>query len=239
MYKYEMHLHSKGTSACGSSESCEYIERAKEKGYAGMVFTNHFIRGNSAIDKTLPWKEFVEFYRRDWLVAKELGDKHGIDVLFGVEDGYGSGKECLIYGLLPEDIAECENFRNMPIAEVSAFVRGKGGFIVAAHPFRARGYIKDPDAEPDMSLFDAIEVYNRANPPEDNIKAEVFAKKHGCAVISGGDTHSTGGFGAAGIILPEIMGSEKRLVEFLKKGDYKLIYDENNKNFGEKLPSRA
>ena len=84
-----------------------------------------------------------------------------------------------------------------------------------------------------------IEVYNRANPPEDNIKAEVFAKKHGCAVISGGDTHSTGGFGAAGIILPEIMGSEKRLVEFLKKGDYKLIYDENNKNFGEKLPSRA
>ncbi|MBR5307381.1 MAG: hypothetical protein IKU43_01305 [Clostridia bacterium] len=239
MYKYEMHLHSKGTSACGSAESVDYIERAKEVGYAGMVFTNHFIRGNTAIDRDLPWKEFVEFYRQDWLVAKELGDKHGIDVLFGVEDGYGAGKECLIYGLLPEDIAECENFRNMPIAEISAFVRGKGGFIVAAHPFRVRGYIKNPDAEPDMSLFDAIEVYNRGNMPEDNLKAEAFAKKCGCAVISGGDTHSTGGFGFAGISLPEIMGSEKRLVEFLKKGDYTLLYDENKNDFGEKLPSRA
>ena len=66
MFRYEMHLHSVAVSACGSSESVEYVKVAHERGFAGMAFTNHFIKGNTAIDRSLPWEEFVSHYRDDF-----------------------------------------------------------------------------------------------------------------------------------------------------------------------------
>ena len=164
------------TSKCAKSDSAEYIQKAVETGFAGMVFTNHFFRGNTAIDRDIPWKDFVEYYKKDWYNAKVEGDKADIDVIFGLEEGYGKGKECLIYGLTPELIAGCADFSKLPIKELSAFVRENGGMIFCAHPFRQRGYITDPSDEPDMTLFDGIEVYNRGNTDEDNLTAEIFAK---------------------------------------------------------------
>ncbi len=211
------------TSKCASSESTEYISRAIETGFAGMVFTNHFHRGNTAIDRDIPWKEFVEYYKRDWLLAKEEGDKHDIDVLFGIEEHYGKGKECLIYGVTPEALAECTDFPKMPIAEISSFVRSCGGFIVCAHPFRERGYITDPDEEPDMRYFDAVEVWNRGNDPKANDKAAEFVKKHNLAVIAGGDIHSVSGFGHSGIALPERVHNGSELAAALKAGKQRII----------------
>lgn len=74
-----MHLHSAMTSRCAKSESVEYIARAKETGFAGMVFTNHFYRGNTAVGRDVPWSEFVEYYKCDRLLAKEEVDKHDIN----------------------------------------------------------------------------------------------------------------------------------------------------------------
>ena len=233
MFKYEMHLHSCEVSRCGTSESVEYVKIARDRGFSGMVFTNHFFRGNSAIDKTLPWREFVEPYREAYLRAAELGDKLDIDVLFGIEEGYGNGKECLIYGISPELIASNPDFSKQPIAELSAFVRENGGFIACAHPFRHRGYITAPDEEPDMTLFDAMEVYNRGNSLEDNISAEVFAKKHGFPTISGGDVHDVKDFGHSGICFPCRVKTSEELVKALKQGDFKLIVDEEKGNFGD------
>lgn len=223
MYKYELHLHSSLTSKCAVSSSVEYVKRAVETGYAGMVFTNHFFRGNSAIDKSIAWCDFVEFYKKDWEMAKEEGDKLGIDVIFGVEEGYGKGKECLIYGLSPKDFAECPEFPKMPIAEISEFVRSKNGFIACAHPFRVRGYITDPDEEPIAEYFDGVEVYNRGNAPEENIKAMEFAKKHDLICISGGDTHSVDSFGAAGVVLPERAADGKQLCRLLRERRARII----------------
>ena len=78
MYKFEIHLHSSGCSGCATSDSIELVEVAKVHGYAGVVFTNHFYRGNTALDRNLPWDEFVTAYEEDYLKAKEYGDKIGI-----------------------------------------------------------------------------------------------------------------------------------------------------------------
>ncbi len=223
MYKYELHLHSKLTSKCAASESFEYVAAAKEKGYAGMVFTNHFFRGNSAIDKSLPWRDFVGFYEKDYLLAKEEGERLDIDVIFGIEEGYGNGKECLIYGLTPEDFAECSDFPKMPIDEISAFVRSKNGIIACAHPYRARGYIKDSERDPVVQYFDAVEVYNAGNAPGEDDKALAFAEKHGLLQISGGDVHRDSDFGSSGIILPERVRDGKELVAALRKEQPLLI----------------
>ena len=232
MFKYEMHLHSKDTSACGSSDAAEYIEAAKRCGYAGMVFTNHFFRGNTAISRDLPWQDFVKPYREEYLRVCEIGEREGIDVLFGVEEGFGGGKECLIYGLDADTIASEKSFPTLPIEELSQFVRENGGFIAQAHPFRQRGYITNPSVRPNVALFDAIEVYNRGNTLEDNITAEEFARETGVAVIAGGDVHSVSGFGRSGVAFEERVGNGKDLVRLLKSGNYKLVADASLGNVG-------
>ena len=232
MYKYEMHLHSYGCSACGVSCAEEYVRIAHECGFAGMVFTNHFYRGNTGIDRAYEWERFTEAYKFDYLRAKELGEKLDVDVFFGIEEGFRlngyHGKEALIYGISPELLAKTPEFAKMNIAEISGFVRENGGFIACAHPFRVREYIQRPDDEPDTELFDAIEVYNRSNTLEDNVKAEIFAKKNNLAVISGGDVHEASDFGEAGLVFEKRVKTDTELVKLLKEGKYKLFATDDN-----------
>ncbi|MBR5783322.1 MAG: PHP domain-containing protein [Clostridia bacterium] len=225
MYKYELHTHSRGCSACAIAECTEIVDAAKEKGYAGIVFTNHFYRGNTSIDRNLPWKDFVEAYKQDYLIAKERGNKIGIDVIFGIEEGMGKGKEVLIYGIEADVIAGEPNFAAMDLKMLSDFVHKNGGVIYAAHPFRQRHYIANPRQEPDLNYLDGIEVYNHGNTKEDNQYAAEYAKQKGVSTISGGDVHSVGDLGTTGIATPIRIKSSKELVEVLKSGDYQLIID--------------
>lgn len=225
MYKYEMHLHTNTCSACGVSSGEELVKTAKEKGYTGIVITNHFYHGNTAISRKIPWKEFVGAYKDDYLSTKKAGEKCGVEVIFGIEEGYGKGKEALIYGISPELLIDTPEFLNMRIEEMSKFVRENNGFIVAAHPFRDREYIAEPRKAPDETLFDAIEAYNHGNSFEDNNLAENFCTRTGLPRISGGDVHSIYGIGNAGLAFHERITNSEQLVTALKAGNYKLIID--------------
>lgn len=225
MYKYEMHLHTRRCSACACATGEEMVISAKQKGYTGIVLTNHFYRGNTAIDRQIPWEDFVKEYQYDYLETKEAGEKHDIEVLFGIEEGYGGGKEVLIYGIQPEKLIETPNFIRMDIAEISAFVRENDGFIACAHPFRDRDYISEPHKIPDITLFDAAESYNACNTPEDNEMAEQLCKRTGLPRISGGDVHIAGRLGKAGVAFYDRITNDRQLVAALKAGRYKLIID--------------
>lgn len=223
MYKYEMHLHTSACSACAVSTGEEMVVAAKEKGYSGIVITNHFYHGNTAISRKISWKEFVEAYKNDYLQAKKAGEKHGIQVLFGVEEGYDAGKEALIYGIDPDTFINNPDFLHMNINEMSAFVRENGGIIACAHPFRVRDYIPEPRKDPDTNLFDAAESYNACNSFEDNDLAEQLCKKANLARISGGDVHITCDLGRSGLAFYEPITDNKQLVSAIKSGNYKLI----------------
>ncbi len=224
MFKYEMHLHSSRCSACAVSTAAEQVERLYEVGYAGAVFTNHFYCGNSAVDRSIGWEEFVGVYRDDFLEAKRLGDNLGLDIMFGVEHGYARGKEVLIYGLEPEHFINEPRFKDFDLEEISQFVRKNGGFIACAHPFRQASYIPDPDVAPDPLLIDGVEIYNSGNADNDwNIKAAQFAETNNLVPISGGDVHNAQCIGLGGIAVDERIKSGKRLVEILKTRSHRLI----------------
>lgn len=223
MYKFETHLHTSACSACAVSTCEEMINAAAEREYSGIVITNHFFHGNTCVDRKLPWKDFVGAYADDYYNAKEYGEKIGITVFFGIEEVYAPGKEMLIYGLSPEIIADCPDFKDMSAKQKADFVHQKGGLTVCAHPFRHRDYIPDPDTPPDISLFDGIECYNHHNLPEDNEKAFLFAKNSGLFMTSGCDIHGHGDFGNAGIAFYEPVKTYEKFLELLKSGNYKLI----------------
>ncbi len=223
MYKFEIHLHTNNCSACAISGPEEIIDIAYEKGYSGIVLTNHFYNGNTAINRKLPWKDFLEPYIEDYEIAKAYGKVKGITVFFGLEEGFAPGKEMLIYGLDPKKLLERPDFVGMQLEEKVEFIHSYGGICVFAHPFRNRQYIPNPDNQPDPQLFDGIEGYNLCNTSEENEKAMVWAINNKKVITSGGDVHRTEGFGKAGIEFSKPIRNYSDFVKRLKKGDFKLI----------------
>lgn len=223
MFKYETHLHTSGCSACGGSSADEQVYAAKEKGYAGVCFTNQFYHGNTCIDRQLPWRDFFGAFYEDYRKGKAVGDKIGIDVFFGIEETYTPHKEVLIYGVSPEAYLACEGFLSLDMPRMYDFIRENGGFCAVAHPFRHRDYIPDPDAEPDLRYFDAIEAFNQENRPEDNEHAFSFARARSFPVIAGGDVHHAERFGKSGLAFFERLYTEENFVKQLKAGNYRLI----------------
>lgn len=230
MFKYEMHLHESTCSKCSRATGEEYVKACLQKGYKGFCMTDHFYHGNTAIDRGLSWSEFASVYAESYYKTRKYGEKFGIDVIFGLEDIYkrkdeddDPGKEILIYGISPELVVNTPEIKDMYIDELSAFIRENGGIAVCAHPFRVRSYIKKPDLAPNPDWFDYIEVANRGNHVEDNIKAQIFAAENNMKGISGGDVHSTDAFGTSGLAFDKSIKDENELVKEIINGNYRMI----------------
>ena len=229
MYKYELHMHTSGCSKCGASTVREMVLEAKEKGFKGIVVTDHFYRGNTGIDRNLPWNKFVEAYEQNWLDGKALGDEIGIDVIFGIEEHYNKeAKEVLIYGITPAELKAETDFIKYDLKQIFEFVNAHDGFLSHAHPFRNRGYIKNPDLAPDPKALHGVEIFNYADfaagcDDRNQMSAE-FAQKNGLLPLSGGDVHSVGTrLGTSGIAVEEPVHDTKELARVLHSGNYKLI----------------
>ena len=59
-YLYDTHVHTSEGSACGQNTGAEMAGAYQKAGYAGIVVTDHFFYGNTAADRSLPWKDWVE-----------------------------------------------------------------------------------------------------------------------------------------------------------------------------------
>lgn len=185
-YIYETHLHTSQASACGQSMGREYIKRYQDLGYAGIIVTDHFFGGNTAVPRTLPWKERIHMFCRGYEDAKEAGDKAGFAVFFGWEEHF-DGDEYLIYGLDKQwllDHPEAEHFTRR---EQFTAVHAAGGCVVQAHPFRDREYISAIRLS--AGCVDGVEAYNASNRPENDILAVRYAKVLGLPVTAGSDNH--------------------------------------------------
>lgn len=226
-YKYQMHMHTFACSACALSNAQEYAKALFEGGFAGGVITNHFYHGNTRIERSLPWKKFVKAYEKDYLEFKKAGKKYGLDIFFGIEHAVGVGKEILCYGITPQFLYEHPELIERDIEIWHKTLHQNGALCVQAHPFRERDYIKSSGMLP-LTFLDGLEVFNAANTPEQNLKAQEFAKQHPeLILISGGDAHHFERACQGGIETAERIKNEKDLANILKTGKYDLIYNNN------------
>lgn len=222
MYKYDLHVHSSGGSACGGSTVAEMIKRHKENGFAGFVLTNHFRHGNTGVDRNLPWEEYVTKYASFYYDALETAQKLDFDLLFGIEEAYDLGKEFLLYGISPEILITHPELQNFGIENWSKLARENNGFIAYAHPFRAAGYIPDPYAMPDISYVDGIEIYNMGNSPESNELTLKTFKDSGKIFIAGSDRHRADYHDTFGIKVKERIKTTEQMAQVLKNNQFEL-----------------
>lgn len=224
-YKYEMHIH---TSPCsgGGSDIREHIDELIRKGYSGMVVTNHFYAGDTRIDRDLPWEDFVDAYRQDYLYGLEYAKERGFDLLFGLEEHVGGGQEILIYGITPELIAAHPELKNASAEMFADVVHSAGGLVYQAHPYRARWYISQPFPLECLDKLDGIEVYNAGNDPEWNESAKELADELQLSCVAGSDGHSVASAGRAGIAVAERISVNEDLIRILKSGEYTVFVNE-------------
>lgn len=195
-YIYETHMHTSEGSACGRNTAAEMTRAYAEAGYTGIIITDHFFYGNTAVDRSLSWEQWVEGYCLGYEHAREEGEKYGLQVFFGWESGY-QGTEFLIYGLDKEWLLSHPEIKDATVEEQYRLVHRDGGIVVHAHPFREASYIAEIRLFPDY--VDAVEGINAAHSgrtkmchghPEYNDRAMAYAAEHNLPLTAGSDQHT-------------------------------------------------
>ncbi|MDR2110496.1 MAG: PHP domain-containing protein [Spirochaetaceae bacterium] len=188
MYLYETHLHTVQSSACGVSRGQDYIRRYIDAGYTGIIVTDHFFRGNTAINRNLAWREWVNQFCRGYEETREAGERLGLDVFFGWEETFDGADDYLIYGLDKAWLLEHPESRRWTRGEQYRAAGQYGGCVVQAHPFRQHYYI--PRINLSGGCVDAVEAANAGNQERSyDSLAKRYAEKLNLPVTAGSDIH--------------------------------------------------
>ena len=220
MHKYETHLHTSEVSACASATGEAQAKFYKSKGYAGIIVTDHFFNGNSAIPRELPWYEKVNLFCKGYENAKKCGDEIGIDVFFGWEYSY-RGADFLTYGLDKEWLIKNPIIMDMDVNSYCDFVRDEGGIIVHAHPFREASYIPMIHLLP--RKCDGCEIVNSNRTEFENRMAALYAENYDLLPFAGSDNHSAAQDKLNGIETESRFLDMKEFVELIKNKKYRLF----------------
>lgn len=223
IYKYETHCHTKEVSECGKSYVIDLIDGYVKAGYAGIVLTDHFFNGNCDIDENLDWQSKVERFVLPFKIAKEHIKKYdNFSVFFGWEYNY-KGTEFLTYGLDENFLYNHPTLLSWSTKKYLEEVHNAGGFIIHAHPFRRRAYIKKIRFYPEY--IDAVEVANGGNLRYHDLEvdrlAENYAKELGLPGTRGTDCHNVNEIIGQGILLNKKVKTFEELILAIKEKEFR------------------
>lgn len=197
VFLYETHMHTSESSACAHNTGAEMAWAYKEAGYTGIIVTDHFFYGNTAVNRRLPWSEWVEQFCLGYEHAREEGEKIGLQVFFGWEAGY-HGTEFLIYGLDKEWLLAHPEIKEASVEEQFSLVHEGGGIVSHAHPYREEDYIPEirlypeyVDAVEGVNAMHSSDVSNAHKNPLFNERALAYGREHNLPFTAGSDQHTT------------------------------------------------
>ena len=163
--KFDMHCHTKEGSIDGKISIADYIRILKDKGFDGMIVTDH-----NSYNGFRHYKNNLKQKINDFVVLK------------GIEyDTIDAGH---ILVIMPENIKlkllEC---RGLPVRILQDVVHKHGGILGPAHPCgerhlsitQTKAYKKHPEI---MKKFDFLEGFNSCESDESNKHAMELAKKY-------------------------------------------------------------
>ena len=227
-YIYETHCHSAQCSLCAKSSAQALVHAYKKAGYTGLVLTDHFIYGNTAVPHDLPWDVRMKKYYAAYLDAKAVADPLDFDVIFGIEHAYGDGKEVLIYGVELDFLLDNPDIPDLTLDEFVKRVQAAGGIVIQAHPYRDRYYV-NMAVGPRTDIVDGIEVYNACNKPGEDVQTLPLLEMKDYIVTSGGDIHKDTDerIGHAGVVLPHRVKTSREFADALKERKHSLMVKGN------------
>lgn len=199
----DMHCHTAEGSPDAVVTLEETIEKLREKGYNGMVVTDHnSYRGHNSLTKK--YDDFV--------------------VLRGIEYDSFDGGHLLI--ILPTRIKyEIFEYRGMLTEDVIKIVHALGGIVGPAHPFDYKGLgvctTKLRTNIDLLSKFDFIETFNGCLDERGSLLSNYLASYLNKPCFGGSDSHSISKVGLVKTIIDYDIKNEDDLITVVKKSKYK------------------
>ena len=221
MYKIETHLHTVYSSRCGHLDAQAIVTGYLEKGYHGIIVTDHFSRVTCEFLNTDYAKpdHAAQLFLHGYRLLREEGLCRGLRVYKGAEFRFdGSDNDYLVIGYPDELLHDPDGTFREGLPAFSRRCRDAGALLIQAHPYRGC-------CTPAISQYlDGVEVLNR-NPDWENHNdlALEFAQKHRLLQTSGSDCHKTHQIGNGGILTETLPQTDAELVALLRSGKYTLI----------------
>lgn len=216
-YKYELHCHTAAVSRCGRVVPEEIVKLYMEKGYNGIVVTDHYSPMTFPIQHVACPQKEVDFYLSGYRRMKAAAPAD-FTVLLGMElRHYGTANDYLLYGVEEDFLYQAGNLLKVLEKDVKRLCEEKGYLVYEAHPFRPGRTRVNP------KYIDGVEVYNGKTKDAENHKALLWAQKHGKLMVSGSDFHRRTELAKGGIITEKRIQNNQDLLTILKKSKFRLI----------------
>lgn len=208
--KFDMHCHTKEGSLDGKIPIEDMIAILKEKGFGGMLVSDH-----DSYDGYRTWK-------------KAHGDDSGREfvVLKGVEyDTIDAGH---ILVIMPEGVKlKILELRGLPVHFLIDIVHKYGGILGPAHPCGEK-YLsimntrKHRNQMAVMDRFDFLEGFNACESPESNAAAMEIAFRYEKPAFGGSDAHKADCAGLGYTEFSEKITCESELIRLVREKGQEL-----------------
>jgi predicted metal-dependent phosphoesterase TrpH len=221
MYKIETHLHTVYSSCCGHLDAETLVAAYLEKGYRGIIVTDHFNRYNCdwrKADYSRP-DHAVTLFQESYHRLLEAAAPHGMKIYKGAEIRFdGSDNDYLLIGYPDWLLHDADRVFKDGLGAFSKRCRQTDALLIQAHPYRGACSPADP------RYLDGVEVLNRNQDWDNqNPKALEFAQVNCLLQTSGSDCHTPGQIGNGGIISDTLPEDDTALLKLLRSGRYTLI----------------
>lgn len=205
LVKFDMHCHTAEGSVDGHVGIEEYIRVLKEKGFGGMLVTDH------------------DSYEGYLAYQKSKKKEKDFIVLRGIEYDTCDFGHMLI--VMPcRFIPPILRMRGLSLKRLIKVVHFYGGIIGPAHPcgerflsFSTTGILKKAEKRKLMRQFDFLETYNACEAEENNYMAAYLAKLYKLPGMAGSDAHNLACVGMAYTYLPDTIKTEDDLIDYVRK----------------------
>lgn len=207
--KLDMHCHTKEGSPDCKLELLENIDLLKQKGYHGMLITDHDSYGAYRYYTKLPNKP------KDFVVLK------------GIEyDTIDAGHMLVV---MPSDVKlPILELRGLPVILLIELVHLHGGIIGPAHPcgekfLSIHNTLRDKIANHIYHKFDFIEGFNACEDADTNMRAMRMAQEYNLPCFGGSDSHKADCVGFGYTILQENIRNETDLIDYIRAGKATMV----------------
>lgn len=220
-YLYETHCHTARTSACSSLSAEDIVALYSANGYDGVFITDHFLNGNTTVNRDFPSASYKEKIERFCLGYEEVKKAAAgkLKVFFGFEYSY-LGTDVLVYGWNQKKLSSLPQIMEMDMRSFILFCKENGALAVQAHPFREDFYIDHIRLYPDS---EGVEIFNAGRTQLCNSLGEFYGKSYGKILTAGSDLHSVRQPVLGGMEFDEPVSDEAHFISLLRQGKGKTV----------------
>jgi len=222
-YRIELHAHTTPASHCSDISPEEMAKIYSEKGFNGIVVTNHFILNDM---QDCSKEEALKRYLADYEETKKAGERLGLSVFLGAELRFTENdNDYMLYGVDKDTLSVCYDFLTEGVEYFRKNVSLPKSVFVQAHPFRNGVTPCAPE------LLDGVEIFNMHPGHNSRVGLSVrYAKENHIAVKTAGSDfhHKNIGHEAVAALRTKVLPKDSfHLAKILKSGDYLLELGED------------